>query len=123
MDTPETKTFTLFAKSDSSDDKYTVIVKFTDSKISCVCDCAAGAIYMNCKHKRELLEGNIKRLYDSDQVSELETVSKALHQTNYFNRLKETLAQIDGIDKEKKLLTKKVTEIKNQFAYSLSQGI
>ncbi len=55
---------TIKVKSSSSIDVYNVTFKFEKGLASLTCNCKAGLIKQLCKHKINLLEGDLTDIYD-----------------------------------------------------------
>ena len=76
------KKIRILAKSSGSE-PYNVDFILEDGKMKVFCNCQAGTFRDWCKHKYELLVGDVKRLYDPEQIKELKQVQEWVSTTGY----------------------------------------
>jgi hypothetical protein len=97
-------------KSSSSDEIYTIIFKF-DELISINCNCQAGLTKMLCKHRLNLMDGDITSLSNpSDEKTLSEVLSKIDKNkvSNLYNDLNSIEAEIKNLEATRKKLRKEI---------------
>lgn len=68
-------------KSSSSEDIYTVTFKFDNDLTSINCNCQAGAVKMLCKHRLNLLDGDITKLAEPSDFQILTEIINKIDKT------------------------------------------
>ena len=110
----------ILAKSSSNPEKpYSVDFIKEDERIKIFCSCPAGIHRQLCKHKIELIQGNKKRLHDSNDLEALNQASTLFSDTEFLNHIANYYQKIKEIEKLKKGLK----EIKLDLAKKMIQGI
>ena len=103
----------LKAKSSNKGESYNVEFLLSDDKLSVFCDCPAGRWGKFCKHKWQLLHGDVKMLFDEAQIEELKTIERLAQERN-IDGLYETIAELENANKRLSKTQKKEKAIVNK---------
>lgn len=97
-------------KSSSSNEIYTVVFSISNL-ISINCNCKAGLVKMLCKHRLNLLDGDITSLVnpkDSEHLSEVLNKIDKSRIANLYTNLNKIEAEIKSLDTIRKKLRKEI---------------
>jgi hypothetical protein len=108
----------LKAKS-SSGSFYSVDFIQAEEGLSVHCECPAGEWGKFCKHKWQLLNGDEKMLFDSAQLSELQTI----HSLALERGVNQLYEGVESLEVLKKSLTKEQQKEKSSVKKSLANRI
>ena len=97
----EKETIIIKAKS-SSTGSYNVTFENKPKEITVFCDCQAGMYGKLCKHKTELLNGNLSMLYDQSDSINLEKAVNWVKNSVYFELISKYLKIKKDIEKAKR---------------------
>lgn len=100
----------------SSGSFYNVEFREAEEGLSIHCDCPAGEWGKFCKHKWQLLNGDVGMLFDSSQLQQL----AALHKIALDRGLNDFYKNIEELETLKKSLTKEQKFERNSVKKSLS---
>jgi len=98
-------------KSSSSDEIYNVVFKIENNLISINCNCQAGLVKTLCKHRLNLLAGDISAMAEKSEVMALTDILSKIDKS----RISNLYTELDKVQQE----LKKLTSLKKQ----LSKGI
>jgi hypothetical protein len=116
------KEIRLLAKS-SSGGSYNVVFTLTGDVLNCVCNCPAGQMRMNCKHKMALLIGDDSMLFDPYEKSKLVEVQEFIKQSNLLPSLSDLYNEIEKIDRKISEYESRKRKIKIKIAALLRDGV
>ncbi|HEY8562831.1 MAG TPA: hypothetical protein VIL74_20805 [Pyrinomonadaceae bacterium] len=116
------ETLTIYAKS-TSGEHYTVAFTFFDSKVRIYCNCAAGKIHQNCKHKDSFIIGDASLLHDTTQTDLFNDVCSRIKNSRFNIEYQNLLSEIERIEKQRKMLQLEIGQIKKKFYQRLNEGI
>lgn len=105
---------TLYAKSSSGDDHYDLNFHFEDGKLKVFCNCAAGSLGRFCKHKWQLLSGNLDMLAIPEQEQDLKIVQSWVEQTGFdhlYDKVNELELEVGVLKKQIQAEKKKVERL------------
>ena len=108
--------YTLKVKSSSSNETYTVTFELSET-ISIKCSCKAGLSKLLCKHRLDLLSGDIKAL-DANDVNVYREIMQSLDK----DRVNNLLSLCDSIDEQIRQLEAQRKKIKKEIGIRLSDG-
>lgn len=108
------------AKSSSGGTPYEVTFSSEAGLLTVRCDCQAGVFGKLCKHKTELLAGDLSRLYNSDDVGKLRSVLDVIEGKNEIQDAAVEIARTEAIIKAETALNKKA---KKRLESLLNQGV
>lgn len=104
-------------KSSSSDEIYTVTFKF-DKLITINCNCQAGSLKMLCKHRLNLMDGDITSLSNpSDSTTLLEALSKIDK-----NKVSSLYTDLNTIEAEIKTLEATRKKLRKEIGFKFANG-
>ena len=98
-------------RSSSSDEVYTVNFKVENGMTSITCNCKAGQMKMLCKHRLNLLDGDVSAIVDESDKSVLPNVLGEIDQekiANIFTELEEVEQEMYDLNIINKKLKKEV---------------
>ena len=110
---------TILVKSSSKPDPYGVEVAVEESRISLFCDCPAGALGKDCKHKEAIVLGDKGILFDEAQLENFMIAAQAIASSGIpglFEELRDAERAAEQAKKHAKSLKAKI-------ARSLTDGI
>lgn len=111
----------------SSGDYYNVEIFELNGKISITCDCPAGQFGNMCKHKNKIIDGDTSILFDSQQKSDLDYISKKFEVKgfkDYTTAIEKIEKAIKDLEKEHKKLLKRIqNKIYNKHIQEFSEYI
>jgi uncharacterized Zn finger protein len=110
---------TLFAKSSSRDEPYSVEFYNKKGLLSVFCDCPAGIHGQLCKHKRALASNNKLMLFDNSQLEDFNKVNEWVMATDYPKLIEEVVET----EKEIEALKKKLKSAKAMLARVMRDGL
>jgi hypothetical protein len=114
----------ILAKSSSNpDNPYNVDFIKEDGRMKIFCSCPAGSLGQLCKHKIEIIQGNLKRLHNSKDKHKLEELFKILDGTTVLNLVNDYYQKIKDIEERQNDLKKELTVLKHELARKMTQGI
>ncbi|MGB8353275.1 MAG: hypothetical protein WCD79_05265 [Chthoniobacteraceae bacterium] len=87
------------------------------------CNCTLGSIGQICRHKRALIQGSTKVLYQSGQEKLLREILAWPEMRVLAARAKEYESEIAEIESQITVLSKEVQLIKNRFASDCLDGV
>ncbi len=105
-------------KSSSSTEIYDVILKNENGIISLNCTCQAGIYKMICKHRTDLLNGNISSLVDESDIPVVEEFLNSIKD----GKIDSLFAELTEIEKEIKKLNNKKKKIKKDISIRFCDG-
>ncbi len=109
--------YTFNINSSSSDEVYTVTFKF-DKLTSINCSCLAGSVKMLCKHRLNLIEGDISALIDKTDSFLLAEVLERIDK----EKLNCLFGEITKVEDEIKRLNSLKSKIKKETGLKISNG-
>jgi uncharacterized Zn finger protein len=110
---------TIMAKSSSKADHfYFVTFTYENSLLKVFCDCPAGSYGKFCKHKWQLLAGNIEMLFDIDEKDKLDIVNKWSKERAYFDLYK----KVNELEAESMRLKKQISNEKKKIERKFREG-
>jgi hypothetical protein len=112
---------TLLAKS-SSGESYNVEFLTDGGSLRVFCHCQAGVLQRMCKHKLAFIQGDIKMLFDSSQVSLLAEIQSWPEFSSLNTHAAEYEKQLAEIEMAQNALARKGKAIKAEFAHGLTHG-
>lgn len=110
---------TLQANS-SGDTPYAVEFIVEAGKMTVHCNCKAGIFGQICKHKTELLAGDLSRLYNPEQADDLKRIQHILAGSSDLQDAAAAIAEAEKVVREKQ---REVKVRKTRFAALLAEGI
>ena len=105
-------------KSSSSDEIYTVTFKFDQNVTSINCNCQAGLFKMLCKHRLDLLGGDITSLADKLETSNLLEVLNKIDKT----KVEGLYTDLNLIETEIKTLETARKKLRKEIGLKFSNG-
>lgn len=106
----EKKTFSVVSSDGSNN--YHVNFELGIEGLKIWCDCKAGVLGQNCKHKDSLVDGSASLLVDRDQASELGEVARWVRESKVGQARDLILISEDELEQ----LQKKVKALKKSFS-------
>lgn len=107
-------------KSSSSDQIYTVTLKKFNDKLSLNCNCTAGEMKNLCKHRLNLISGDISSVVDSQK--HIDKIHNFLTEDN-INKINNELSKVDQIENDIKELKKVKKQLRKEVGRKFSDGI
>ena len=104
-------------KSSSSDEVYTVTFNL-DKLISINCNCQAGSVKMLCKHRLNLMEGDITALVNKSDASLLPDVLNKIDKT----KISALYTDLNAIEAELKTLEATRKKLRKEVGLKFSNG-
>lgn len=104
--------------SSSSDDIYTVSFKIENGLISINCNCQAGLVKMLCKHRLNLLGGDISAMVDKTEESALIDILSKIDKT----RISDLYIDLNKVELEIKKLDTERKKLKKEIGIKFSNG-
>jgi len=98
-------------KSESTDEIYTVVFKIDNDLLSITCDCKAGAFHVLCKHRLNLVDGDVSAMVDKSDVPALQDILTDVYKSkvsDLFGELNAIESEIKELDIVKKKLRKEI---------------
>lgn len=88
----------------SSNDPYEVTVKYSDKKFNIFCDCPAGVLGQNCKHKLQIINGELSKPSkvvsgDLDKLDSIPEIVKKFPIMDALSELKNLEAEAENLKK------------------------
>ena len=81
---------TILVKNSSREEPYSVKVSSTvEHGLTIMCDCVAGEWGKYCKHKMGVVLGDVKILFDDEQIDSFKEISNWIVSSNYPNLFSE----------------------------------
>ena len=105
-------------KSSNSSDTYDVSLKNYNGVISLNCTCKAGIHKLWCKHRIELLNGDVSRLVDKEDIQIVEKFLNSIE----GNKIDELFSDLYTIEAEIKKLNEAKKKIRKEVSFKLSNG-
>lgn len=102
---------TVQVGSSSNDGIYTVTFKIDDGLISINCNCQAGSVKMLCKHRLNLLGGDISAMIDKSEEASLVDILSKIDKTrisDLYTDLNKVELEIKNLEAERKKLRKEI---------------
>ena len=102
----------------SSSEPYEVIVKYSEKKFNIFCDCPAGILGQNCKHKLQVINGDLSKPSkivsgDLDKLSSISEIVKNFP-------IVDALTDLTALEKEAENIKKQISVQKKKIARLLS---
>jgi hypothetical protein len=97
--------------SSSSDEIYTVSFKVDNGLISINCNCQAGLVKMLCKHRLNLLGGDISSMVDKSEEAALTDILSKIDKTkisDLYTDLNKVELELKKLEAERKKLRKEI---------------
>lgn len=113
----------ILAKSSSQPEPYSVVVKWSNNKLSALCSCPAGEIGQLCKHKYAVLSNDQAILYDKKQSGQLDKISEWVQASSFPSLLSELEQAEEEKDEAIEKAKKKYSTVKHKIARLLSEGV
>lgn len=104
-------------KSSSSDEVYIVTFKF-ENLISINCNCQAGSVKMLCKHRLNLMDGDITSLSNPADSSILSEVLSKIDK----NKVSSLYTDLNGIEAEIKTLEATRKKLRKEIGLKFANG-
>lgn len=104
----------------SEGEPYHVEFTVSDGKLKVVCNCRAGMFGKHCKHKAELLAGDMARLHDPAQAGDLRRVLDVVTRAKGLHENAALISESEKIIRAEQARTK---NLKDQLAQQLKEGI
>lgn len=104
-------------KSSSSNEVYTVTFKF-DNLISINCNCQAGSVKMLCKHRLNLMDGDITALANKSDASLLSEILNKIDKT----KVSALYSDLNTIEAELKILEATRKKLRKEIGLKFSNG-
>jgi hypothetical protein len=104
-------------KSSSSDEIYTVTFKF-DKLITINCNCQAGLVKLLCKHRLNLMDGDITSLANPSDSSILPEVLNKIDK----NKVSNLYNDLNAIETEIKTLEATRKKLRKEIGFKFSNG-
>lgn len=100
----------------SSSDPYEVTVKYSDKKFNIFCDCPAGELGQNCKHKLQIINGELSKPSkvvsgDLNQLALIPEVVKNFPIMGALEELKELELEAENLKKQISSHKKKIARL------------
>jgi len=111
------KTYSFFVQGSSSE-PYEILVKYSDKKFNIFCNCPAGELGQNCKHKLQIIKGELSKPSqiisgDLDKLSLIFDIVK-----NY--PISDALLELEALEAEADKIKKLISAHKKKVARLLS---
>lgn len=102
----------------SSPEPYEVVVKYSDKKFNIFCDCPAGELGQNCKHKLQIIKGELLKPSKiiSGNLDKLPLISEIVK--NY--PISDALLELEALELEAEKIKKLISAHKKKIARLLS---
>lgn len=110
--------FTILAKS-SGDEPYSVEFTVDGDRLLVFCNCQAGSFGKLCKHKTELLAGDVSRLYDESEEEKLDKLMSLVKRSPEISSLASEIAESEKVIRRKQVEVKKA---KREFEKRMKEG-
>lgn len=108
----------LKVASSSSNEIYTVSFKIDNCLISLNCNCRAGLLKMICKHRINLLTGDISALVDKTEATAVIDILKKIDRT----KITDLYIDLDKVETEIKKLETERKRLKKEIGLKFSNG-
>lgn len=100
----------------SSSDPYEVTVKYSDKKFNIFCDCPAGELGQNCKHKLQIINGELSKPSkvvsgDLDKLALIPEIVKKFPIMDALVELKDLEEEAENLKKQISAQKKKISRI------------
>jgi len=105
-------------KSSSSNETYDVTLKNVNGIISLKCTCQAGMYGMICKHRTDLLNGDISSLLNLSDGKVVEEFLNSIEK----GKIENLFTELRDVEKEIEKLNKKKSQLKKEIANKMSEG-
>ena len=105
-------------KSSSTDEIYDVIFKIENNLISINCNCQAGLVKTLCKHRLNLLAGDISAMADKSEVTALTDILSKIDKS----RISNLYTELDKVEMELKRLTSLKKQLSKDIGLKFSNG-
>lgn len=105
-------------KSSSTDEIYDVIFKIENNLISINCNCQAGLVKILCKHRQNLLAGDISAMADKSEVAALTDILNKIDK----KRISNLYTELDKVELELKRLTSLKKQLSKDIGLKFSNG-
>ena len=106
------------AKSSSGGGLYNVDFNNENDKITVFCDCPAGIHGKFCKHKWQLMNGNLKMLADESEANMLEQIGEWIAKSS-FNNL---YSKVNELEIEFAKIKKQISQEKKNVERKFREG-
>lgn len=104
--------------SSSSEEIYTVSFKFENDVVSINCNCKAGLVKMLCKHRLNLLGGDISGMIDKTEESTLIDILSKIKKS----KIPELCSKLDNIELKFKKLDIERKNLRKEIGLKFSNG-
>ena len=97
--------------SSSSNEIYTVLFKIENGLISINCNCRAGLVKTLCKHRLNLIEGDISAMVDKTEETALTEILRKIDKTkisDLYTELNEIELKLKKLESERKKMRKEI---------------
>ena len=109
---------TIKVKSSSTDEIYDVVFKIENNIISINCNCQAGLVKTLCKHRLNLLAGDISAMTDKSEVPALTDILNKIDK----KRISNLYTELDKVELELKRLTSLKKQLSKDIGLKFSNG-
>ena len=111
---------TILVKSSSREEPYSVKVSSTvEHGLTIMCDCVAGEWGKYCNHKMGVVLGDVKILFDDEQIDSFKEISNWIDSSSYPN----LFSEIRVVEKQLAEAKKNVKSKKEQIARFMRDGL
>lgn len=112
----------LLAKS-SSGNPYSITFEQINGTLRVHCDCKAGVLQQQCKHRRALIAGDVTMLFDEAQISELQSILTSDAAKQLSLAVSNCESELERLEKEKSRLNAQEKAVKRSIGALLSGGL
>lgn len=109
---------TIQVKSSSSNEIYDVDFEISDNEIKINCNCKAGSLKMMCKHRLNLLDGDISSINRPSDVKILKEILSKIDR----DKIDRLFTNLHTLEKEIKRLNREKSNLKKGIGFKFSNG-
>jgi hypothetical protein len=110
--------YSFGVKSSSIDEIYTVTFKFEGDLTSINCTCPAGENRMLCKHRLNLIAGDLNAIANEQDILAIKEVVNKIDK----NKIAELYTELNQVEKEIKKLNLKQKKLRKEIGFKFSDG-